>query len=100
MLENHAKVVHGTGYGEAEDLRAYVAENWESDRGGDNGYEEDHICEDGGHPEWCLCPICEGAFEVAALWENSDSVYVCTDEGVPDYPTGNMDVLDKRLASS
>ena len=66
-----------------------------------------------------MCPICEGAFEVAALWEadrscdtaqesvdnmeNSDPVYVCTDEGAPGYSTVRMDASRqqfKRIGSS
>ena len=72
VLKNHVKDVHGTGNGEVEVIEAYVAAKWENDHSGDYDDEVDHIYdnENEEHPEWCLCPICEGAFEVASPWES------------------------------
>jgi len=85
-LKNHVKNVHETGNGEAEDMGACVAAEWEFDRSGD--YEVDHIYdnENEEHPEFCLCPLhCPssdyeesddgetedmGAYMAASQWEN------------------------------
>ena len=45
VLENHVKVIHGTGNSEVEAMGAYVAEKWKNDRSGDYDDEVDHIFE-------------------------------------------------------